>query len=67
MSSLFAPIPQQMISMISLVLGNDDDFNVDEVLLCIMNDISPSSGYPQVEYNFVEFLMTTIHTRDLVN
>jgi hypothetical protein len=59
-SSLFSPIPQQMISMISLILGNDDDSNVDEFLLYIMNDISPSSSSSPVDI-FAKFMETTIH------
>jgi hypothetical protein len=53
---MFSPIYQQEISILSLILGNDDDLQVDKLMLHLMNDIIPPAGSSHVEYDFVDFL-----------
>jgi len=40
-SVLFAPVYQQVIIVLSTILGNDSDMHIDELMFCIMNDIMP--------------------------
>jgi hypothetical protein len=61
-STLLNPISWQMVSMISSILGYDDDSEMDETTLSLMNDVLPLiSNSLSVKFNFVEFFANSIH------
>jgi hypothetical protein len=62
-STSFAPISRQVIYMIASILGCDDDSTMDETILGLLNDISPSPSFPPLKYNFIEFMSNAIHVQ----
>jgi len=60
-TSTFSKFPHKAISMISWILGYDDDLVVDEVILSIMSEMCFPFGLPLVMYHYVEFLENDIH------
>jgi hypothetical protein len=60
-SSLFPEIPRKIISMISIILGKDNDLVVDEFVLGIMVSICPITTKPMTKFNYAQFLVDQIH------
>jgi hypothetical protein len=60
-SSLFPEIPRQIISMISMILGKDNDLVVDEFVLGNMISICPFTVKPLTKFNYAQFLADQIH------
>jgi len=51
-SSLFLEIPRKIISMISIILGKDNDLVVDEFVLRILVSIFPITTKPMTKFNY---------------
>jgi hypothetical protein len=60
-SELFPENSRKIISMISMILGENDDLIVDEFGLGIMASICPIMTKPITKFNFPQFLADQIH------
>jgi hypothetical protein len=60
-STMFLEILRQIISMISVILGKDNDLVVDEFMLGNMMSIFPFTVKPLIKFNYAQFLADQIH------
>jgi hypothetical protein len=66
-TSLFPEILRQIISMISVILGKDDDQIVYVFVLGCMVSICPPTMKPLTKFNYAQFLVDKIHHQFLVD
>jgi hypothetical protein len=60
-TNLFPETSRKIITILTAIIGNDDDQTVDEYILCFMTSIFPPSVNPLVKFNYAQFLADNIH------
>jgi hypothetical protein len=60
-SSLFLERQRQIISMISVILGKDDDQVIDNFFLGCLMSICPFTMKPLTKFNYAKFILDKIH------
>jgi len=58
---MFFETYKQIITIVSTILGNDNDKTIDQYALGLMNYIFPPMLKPLVKYNYPQFLADNIH------
>jgi hypothetical protein len=60
-TSNFPPKVREVITMVTLILGYEDDSVLDEVILILMNHIFPNSDSVSHKFDFTQLIIEAMH------